>query len=55
LSVHRYLVTGFDGSGAALFALKVDGINEQDAQRVAMRDLRSSPNGPWWADQVGTV
>jgi hypothetical protein len=50
--VHRYRVTGFDGSGVELFALKVDGVNEQDAQRIAMRDLGNNANGSWRADQV---
>jgi hypothetical protein len=49
---HRYRVTGFDRSGAELFALTVDGINEQDAQFIAMRDLRRTPIGSQRANQA---
>jgi len=38
-------VKGFDRSGADLFALTVNSINEPDAQFIALWDVRRMPNG----------
>jgi hypothetical protein len=41
----RYCVTGFDKAGNVLFSETVEAISETDAQLVALRELRKTPNG----------
>jgi hypothetical protein len=43
--MHRFRVRGYDGRGAELFALQVNGISEPDAKLVCIRNLRRTPNG----------
>jgi len=50
--MHRYRVRGYDRRGVELFALQVDGISEQDAKLIAMRNMRRTPNGSRHADEA---
>jgi hypothetical protein len=40
-----YLIAGYDSAGKVLFSVKAEGINETDAQLVAIRELRRTPDG----------
>jgi hypothetical protein len=50
-----YLITGYDSAGKVLFSVKAEGINQTDAQLVAIRELRRTPDGFQKANKVEKI